>query len=122
MKVTLTAILTMVSLIATADIPRPYVEPGQVKNVDAETLNVLVYGASDAKLAALKAGSNTLVVQRQGLKPSVTRYIFTTRNCVNRGAASFCMENKQMTITKTENDRNGRLSVTYKSSEVVKLR
>lgn len=122
MKIVLSAIVTLVSVMALADIPRPHVEPGQPKSVDAESLNVLVYGVPSAKLAELKAGSNTMAVQVQLLNPSVSRYTYTSRQCSYGIAGNRCMENKQMTVTKTVAVRPDHKTVTYQVSEVSRLR
>jgi hypothetical protein len=124
MKILLATLVTLASMASMADIPmpQPRVEPGPQKSVDAEALNVLIYGSSAAKQADLKAGSNTMAVQRQGLKPGVTRYTYTSRNCSYGIAGNLCLENKQMSITKTEKVSPDRLQVSYQVSEVMKLR
>lgn len=122
MKIALSLLITLVSVMALADIPRPRVEPGPQAAVDAEALNVLIYGAPEAKLADLKAGSNTLQVQKQNLKPGVTRYSYTSRNCSYGIAGYLCLENKQMNIIKTEKVSPDRLQVSYQISDVMKLR
>lgn len=124
MKFLLGAIVTLVSVMAIADIPRPRprpdIEPGPVRNLDAASLNALVYGASAAKLAELKAGSTTMVVQIQNLSSEVSRFIYTSRNCPQ--VINACLENKQMTVTKTVQAGAGRTVVTFKASEVMRLR
>ena len=122
MNFVLTTFVTLVSVMSLADIPRPHVEPGPTRNADAESLNVLFYGAPAIKLAELKKGSNTIVVQVQAMAPSVTRYIYTSRNCSYGIAGNMCLENKQMIVTKTETVIPDHKSVTYQVSEVVKLR
>lgn len=122
MKIALTALVTLASVIALADIPRPHVEPGQPKSVAAEELNVLLYGAPASKVADLKAGSNTIKVDRQNIKPGVTKFIFTSRNCSYGIAGHLCLENKQMTITKTETVGADHAVVKYQVSQVLRAR
>lgn len=122
MKIALTAIVSLASVLALADIPRPRVEPGQPKTVQAEELNVLLYGAPASKVADLKAGSNTMKVERQNIKPGVTKYVFTSRQCSYGIAGYLCLENKQMTITKTEIAGADRAVVKYQVSEVLRAR
>ena len=119
MKLILTAFVTLIAVFAMADIPRPHVEPGPVSKIDAESLNALVYGASAAKLADLKAGSSTIVVQAQHLNPNTTRFIFTSRMCPAMGR---CLENKQMSVDKNAVIGNDGKRVTYQASPVTKLR
>lgn len=119
MKLILTAFVTLLALAAVADIPRPHFEPGPVSNVDAESLNALVYGASAAKLADLKAGSSTLFVQVQQMAPNTTRFIFTSRACPAMGR---CLENKQMSVNKTVQIGRDGARVSYQASAVTKLR
>lgn len=119
MKVILTAFVTLLAVIAMADIPRPHVEPGPVSTVDSESLNALVYGASAAKLADLKAGSSLIVVQAQHLNPNTTRFIFTSRMCPAMGR---CLENKQMSVNKSVVIGHDGSRVTYQASPVTKLR
>ncbi len=126
MKTVLAVIVTLASIVVLADIPRPHtgphVEPGPLQEVEAESLNVLVYGVPSAKLADLKKGSNTLVVQVQRLAPTISGYVYTSRNCTYGIAGNLCMENKQLTVTKRETVMADHKAVSYTVSEVVKLR
>ena len=119
MKLILTAFVSLLALTAMADIPRPHVEPGPVSNIDAESLNALVYGATAAKLADLKAGSSIIVVQVQHMAPDTTRFIFTSRMCAALGR---CLENKQMSVNQTVLIGRDGARVTYQASPVTKLR
>lgn len=119
MKLILTAFVSLLSVIALADVPRPGVKPGPVGNIGADALNVLVYGAPATKIADLKAGSNLIVVQIQHLDENSSRYIFTSRMCRDLGS---CLENKQMSVTKTELIGRGGARVSYQASVVTKLR
>lgn len=126
MKIVLAAIVTLASIVVLADIPRPHsgprVEPGPLQEVEAESLNVLVYGAPSAKLAELKAGSNTMLVQVQRIARGISRFVYTSRNCSYGIAGNMCVENKQLSITKTETVIPDHKSVTYRVSDVVRLR
>ncbi|MEQ1721720.1 MAG: hypothetical protein ABL930_01000 [Pseudobdellovibrio sp.] len=122
MKIAITAFITLMSVLALADIPRPHVEPGQPKTVEAEELNVLLYGAPASKVADLKSGSNTIKVERQNLKPGSTKYVYTSRKCSYGIAGYLCLENKQMTITKTETVGPDHSVVKYQVSEVLRAR
>lgn len=119
MKFILTAFVTLLAVMAMADIPRPHFEPGPVSNIDAESLNALVYGASAAKVADLKAGSSIIVVQVQHLNPNSTRFIFTSRMCPAMGR---CLENKQMSVMKDILIGRDGSRTRYQASPVIKLR
>ncbi len=119
MKFVLSLFVVLISAFATADIPRPQVEPGPLQNVEADSLNVLVYGAPASKLADLKSGSNVMLVQVQHLSPESSRYTFTSRNCLS---VDRCVESKQMSVTKTVKVTQGRAVVAFQASEVRKLR
>lgn len=122
MKLFLSALVTLVSVMAMADIPRPHVEPGQAKEIDSSAANVIVYGVPAAKLADLKAGSNTLQIQRQNMSPGVTNYVLTTRNCNMSIAGVMCLENKQLSVTQTVVSGGDRSVTTYSVGKVSKLR
>lgn len=119
MKLIICTLITIVSVFGNADVPRPHVKPGPVREVDAESLNVLIYGVPAAKLADLKAGSTLIVVQVQQLALGSSRHTFTSRVCIE---SRTCMESKQMSVTKDVVVNHGRAVVTYKSSPVVRLR
>lgn len=119
MKLILTVFVTLLAVIALADIPRPHVEPGPIRNLDAESVNALVYGASAAKIADLKAGSSEMVVQVQYVDPNTTRFFFTSRMCSALGS---CLENKQMSVIKDVLIGRASSKVRYQSSPVTKLR
>lgn len=121
MKFVLTTIVMIASVVAMADIPRPRpaVDPRLSKPVNAEAINALVYGVSTAKMTELKAGTNAMVVEQQNINPNTTMFTFTTRNCIGMKG---CIESKQISVTRTEMVRPDRRSVTYKSSEIRRLR
>lgn len=119
MKLILTVFVTLLSVIALADVPRPGVKPGPVGNIGADALNVLIYGAPATKIADLKAGSSLIVVQIQHLDENSSRYIFTSRMCAAMGR---CLENKQMSVTKTILIGRDGARVAYQASPVTRLK
>ncbi len=105
MKILTTMILTLATVSALADIPRPRVEPGPIQNIEDAGIDSM-----DAMLMAkpadlnkfIKAGNTVNGATFQAVKPGMTIYTFTRQMCMQGGiTGGQCLGGAELRVTLT---------------------
>ncbi len=105
MKILTTMILTLATVSALADVPRPRVEPGPVQNIEdsgVEAMDAMLMAKSADLTKFIKAGNTINGATFQAVKPEMTVYTFTRQNCMLGGiTGGQCLGGAQLRVTVT---------------------